>query len=300
MAECPPEPKCFKPAARAVAQRAKPYPAGFRWLLESVMESRPADQSEGGMYAATVAVRHECPVGNLSRRLQDTRIVQWCVDHRDLFQVSGPAEQVREFREWAEAGGAVGHVSTAPDGLLVVTTACRCGISPEASIGQTIRRAGAWDIPPIVYRAGWESWRMLVFGDRSLRELFRELRQRGELQIASLKPIENVSMEKMMLVPAADLFAGLTDRQSSALLLGMRHGYYATPSATNIERLAHGVGLSASTLSEHMRKAEARILLNLRPHLEAYATRSPGEVAVEDVQSVASRRRPRRDPLTLA
>lgn len=263
------------------------------------MASAPVDKPDGDMYAATVDVRHDCPVGNLSKGLSDLRIVQWCVDHRDLFQVSGPPEQVRAFREWAEQGGHVGHVSTASDGLLVVTTVCRCGVSPEASIGKTIRRAGGWDIPPIVYRGGWESWRLLVFGDRSLREMFRELRRLGELQIASLKPIENVSMEKMMLVPAADLFTGLTERQSSALLLGMRHGYYATPSATNIDRLAKGVGLSASTFSEHLRKAEARILLNLRPHLEAYATRSPGEVGVEDVRAVGGRRRARPAPSPL-
>ncbi|HLB68985.1 MAG TPA: helix-turn-helix domain-containing protein [Thermoplasmata archaeon] len=255
------------------------------------MASPQLEMTDGGMYAATIHVRHNCPIGNLSRKLPSLRVVQWCVGNRDLFQVSGPKDQVQAFREWAEEGTEVRHVSSAPDGLLIVTTVCRCGVSPESSIGETIRRAGAWDIPPIVYREGWESWRLLVFGDRSLRELFRDLRQRGELQIASLKPIENVSMEKMMLVPAADLFGGLTDRQSSALLLGMRHGYYATPSATNIDRLAQGVGLSASTFSEHMRKAEARILLSLRPHLEAYATRSPGEVAVEDVRAVAGRRR---------
>ncbi len=153
-----------------------------------------------------------------------------------------------------------------------------------------IRLTGAWDIPPIVYREGWESWRVLVFGDRGVRELFQELRRRGEVRLQSLRPIENVPMEKMMLIPGSDIFAGLTDRQSAALLLGLRYGYYTSPSETTIERLADGMGLAPSTYGEHLRKAEARVLLNLRPYLEAYASRAPGEVAVEDVRTVAGRR----------
>src|SRR5207249_11586321 len=106
--------------------------------------------------------------------------------------------------------------------------------------------------------------------------------------------------EQMMLMPASDVFTGLTERQSSALLSGLRHGYYAVPSETDIRRLADGAGLSASTFSEHLRKAEARILQNLRPYLEAYAMRAPGEIAVAEVRGVSSSRGRSNDGISAA
>ncbi len=155
-----------------------------------------------------------------------------------------------------------------------------------------VEHVGAWDIPPIIYQSGWESWRVIVWGHRSVRELFQKIRKRGELRVTSLRPIENVQMEKMMLVPASDLFSGLTERQISTLVLGLEHGYYSLPSGTKVEALSEGIGLSPSTLSEHLRKAEARILTNLQPHIQAYASRGPGELAMAEIRP-PPRRRPR-------
>lgn len=238
---------------------------------------------QDSVYAATIEIRHSCPISDMARPLPDIQIAQWCANHRDMFQVSGPKEQVQVFREWVESGTGVQLITLGSEGLLAMTQSCRC--APGMSIGDVLRAAGVWDIPPIVYRDGWESYRLLAWNDRAMRDAFRGIRERGaEVRIVSLRPIENVEMEQMMLVPASDIFAGLTERQSSAVLLGLRYGYYSLPASTNIDRLAEGSGVSPSTFSEHLRKAQARILLNLRPHLEAYATRSPGEVVVEEVR----------------
>ncbi len=53
------------------------------------------------------------------------------------------------------------------------------------------------------------------------------------------------------------------------------------PSEVKVENLAQGAGLAPSTFSEHLRKGESRILRNLRPYLQAYATREPGEVVLQ-------------------
>ena len=254
-----------------------------------------AESEEESLYAAAIEVRHDCPVGNLSRKMPDLRIVQWCVDRRDLFQVTGPEGQVEAFREDIVAKFGGRQVYSTPDGMVLVTEACRCAPLGGRGMGATIRAAGAWDIPPIVYREGWESWRVIAWNERSMREMFGEIRKLGELRLVSLRPIENLAMEKMVLMPASDIFAGLTEKQSTSVLLGLRHGYYSLPSETNIDRLSEGAGLSASTFSEHLRKAEARILRNLRPYLEAYALRAPGEVAVEEVRSADGGRGRSRD-----
>jgi predicted DNA binding protein len=213
---------------------------------------------------------------------------------RDLLQASGPASQLEAFRKAVvlTIGGRI--VYATGEGIILVTEAAFCSTAKSRTVSSILKAAGVWDIPPIVYRAGWESWRVFAWNDRSLRESFREIRTIGDLRIVSMKPIENLQMEKMMLMPASDIFAGLTEKQSTSVLLGLRHGYYSLPSETSIDRLSEGAGLSPSTFSEHLRKGEARILRNLRPYLEAYALRAPGDVAVEEVGSAnGARGRPR-------
>ena len=274
-----------EPPRRAGVERANAYPPGVRWLTWCSMAAPQSE--EGTMYAAALEIRHDCPVGGLSRRLPNLRIVHWCVDSRDLFQVSGPERQVEAFREDIVARFGGRQVYATGQGILLVTEVCRCGPPTGRGIGKVIRGGGAWDIPPVVYNEGWESWRVLAWNEGAMREMFRAVRAVAELRIVSLRPIENLSMEKMMLMPASDVFGGLTEKQSSAVLLGLRHGYYSLPSLTNIDRLAEGSGLSSSTFSEHLRKGESRILQNLRPYLEAFALRAPGEVAVEGMRAAS-------------
>ena len=241
-------------------------------------------ENDGTLFAASIDVRHDCVVGNLSRNVPGVRIFHWCVHNRDIFQASGPDAQLESFRDAVVARFGGRQVYATGDGVILVTESHMCSTQGRPSVTSILSSTGIWDIPPIVYREGWESWRVIAWSDRSLREMFTEIRKIGELRIVSMRPIENLQMEKMMLMPASDVFAGLTSKQSNAVLLGLRHGYYSLPSGTDIQRLADGAGLSSSTFSEHLRKAEARILQNLRPYLEAYALRAPGEIAVAEVR----------------
>ena len=234
--------------------------------------------TEERMYAATFKARHDCVVGNQSRKSPDLRILHWCLNNRDIFQVTGPKSQVDEFEGWVDEVFDMRQSSKTADGTLMITRGCACVAAK--SISRVVEEVGAWEIAPIVYENGWESWRVITWDEVTMRKLFRGLQKLGEVDIRSLRPIENAKMEQMMLMPAADVFANLTERQISALNLGLDHGYYSVPSETKVENLAHGAGLSPSTFSEHLRKAETRILRNLHPYLQAYATRGPNDFAM--------------------
>lgn len=240
------------------------------------------------MYAASFEVRHGCTVGVLSQELPRLRILHWCVNNRDVFQASGPREDVEVFRQRVEEGFGFRHGSILGESVLLITERCEC--EPAGGAGTVlgaVEEAGAWDIPPIVYQEGWESWRVLAWNEASMKALFQKVRELGEFRLVSLRPVDNVQIEKMMLVPASDIFAGLTDRQTEVLVLGLQHGYYSVPAETRIDRLAEGVGVSPSTLSEHLRKAETRILRNLRPYLQAFAIRAGGESTLASVRGWA-------------
>ncbi len=59
---------------------------------------------------------------------------------------------------------------------------------------------------------------------------------------------------------ASDLLRSLTDRQRELLIEAGRMGYYDYPRSANAEDVAKSMGLSISTVVEHLRKAEKRIM----------------------------------------
>lgn len=256
------------------------------------------NQTSGGLFAASLEVRHECPVGDLSREFPDLQIFQWAMNRGDVFQAYGPNAQLEGFRDAVVSRFGGRQVYSTAEGTVLVTESPASVPGSSVRISDIMTAVGVWEIPPSVNHGGWESRRVIAWTEGSLREMFAGIRKVGEVRLTSLRPIENLEMEKMMLMPASDIFAGLTDKQCSALLLGLRHGYYSMPSGTDIRRLADGAGLSASTFGEHLRKAEARILQNLTPYLEGYSLRTPGEVAVAEVRDVAVPRTRERDAPT--
>ncbi len=151
------------------------------------------------------------------------------------------------------------------------------------SVTEMIEDIGAFDIPPLLYHGGWESWRIIAWDGGSVRQLFKEMRKYTEFRIHSIRPIKSVELEKMMLLPASDVFAGLTERQLKSIVLGLEQGYYSIPSETSVEMLARGAGVSPSTLAEHIRKGEKRILRNLLPYLQAYSSKLPGSPVVGEL-----------------
>lgn len=267
--------KSIEPAERAVVRRVISY----RSVLHLVGQVREMEAPES-MYAANFEIRHPCPVGQASRKFPGVQLRHWCVNNRDIFQVSGPAESRNDFTSWVDEVFGIRHHSDLEESALLITQGCYCTTEEFPSVSSVLDEAGVWDIPPILYNDGWESWRVIAWNEGSMRRMFHKLRDLGDLKISSLRPIENARMEQMMLMPASDVFSGITDRQLSAIILGVENGYYAVPSEVKIENLAQGAGVAPSTFSEHLRKGETRILRNLRPYLQAYATREAGEVVL--------------------
>lgn len=66
--------------------------------------------------------------------------------------------------------------------------------------------------------------------------------------------------------PSADrYFADLTGRQQEILLTALRMGYYETPRQTTYAEIAEQVDCTATTVGEHLRKIEGRILSAIAP-----------------------------------
>lgn len=55
----------------------------------------------------------------------------------------------------------------------------------------------------------------------------------------------------------------LTTKQKQALDLAVKHGFYEVPRKVELEQLAKAVKISRQAFSEHLRKAEAKLIPKL-------------------------------------
>ncbi len=111
-------------------------------------------------------------------------------------------------------------------------------------------------VKPFVLKGGREYWTVGAFDKRNIRDLVKKIRRddpRSKVELLSLRK-QNPSR----FVP--DALAGLGAKQSRVLQAALDAGYYGYPRKTTLKHLAKKLGLSAATVREHLRKAEARIL----------------------------------------
>nr|WP_272904878.1 helix-turn-helix domain-containing protein [Halobacterium sp. TGN-42-S1] len=69
--------------------------------------------------------------------------------------------------------------------------------------------------------------------------------------------IENVGSRPSV---RADAFSELSDRQREAVVTAFEHGYYRHPRETTHAELAEELGCAANTVSEHLQKAEVKLI----------------------------------------
>jgi len=106
-------------------------------------------------------------------------------------------------------------------------------------------------VPPIVYREdGWVS--ISLFGpDGELQTAVRGVPDPIDVEVVQVGGLDSAA-------PAAG--TGLTDRQRTAVDVALELGYYDVPRTASHEDVADAMGCAPSTASEHLRKAESRVL----------------------------------------
>lgn len=97
-----------------------------------------------------------------------------------------------------------------------------------------------------------KSFVMSVIGDQQSLQIFIE----GVKKIGFIKKTSFVKP----IYQGANLLSCLTDKQKEILLIANELGYYEIPRKVDTEKLAEHVGLGRTTVVEHLRKAEKRIM----------------------------------------
>jgi hypothetical protein len=105
-------------------------------------------------------------------------------------------------------------------------------------------------VPPVVYRGGTVRAR-IVGTTGTVGDLVEALPEAVDVEV------EAVGERGVGAAPAA---AALSDRQRDAVEAALALGYYDQPRAATHEDVAAAIDCAASTASEHLRKAEAKLV----------------------------------------
>lgn len=125
-------------------------------------------------------------------------------------------------------------------------------------VATDVHGAGCAIVWPVVYRNGEEHYTLLAPSRERLDALLERLARHGDLAVERLGVPEGTFAATP--APLAELTSNLTERQLSVLLRAIEDGYYDSPRRTSAEALAAAHGVTRTTLEEHLRKAERRVL----------------------------------------
>ena len=135
---------------------------------------------------------------------------------------------------------------------------------------QTLLYEGFLPIGPTALEDGRECFDLLLSDREELSRAVELLKEFGPVSI------ERVSRDfSRQVIPSAagwqELLASFPPRQREVLNTAFERGYYEIPRETTLEEIADEVGITKTTASNHLRKAEGRVVEFLVTYLNLAA-----------------------------
>jgi len=227
------------------------------------------------VYEIAYKLQHDCPYNDLSRKLPEITFAHWCNRERDVIEISCEDEDLATFEELQKdlrslersLSVKITRKSFGIRSAQLVTESCHCnGI--RKSVAPVIEKHNCLRIEPILYKHGWEWYRILAFKQRDIKGLFDELEGFTNFQIISRRTIAETTVKESFVLSPGSLLGQLTKKQSFALITALSRGYYEIPKKVSTDEIARSLDLPRTTFEEHLRKAESKVMKAVAPLLE--------------------------------
>jgi predicted DNA binding protein len=217
-------------------------------------------------FEARMEIAHDCPFCILTSKYPDSRITSWNNERTYVAIVEADSQGTLDaYEEGLARYITPSHVSRQDRRLELVYPSER---RDPLSVTSLIARNDCWHAQPAIAQGGWETYRVFSWDQDNIGRLVQAIRQAGgQVKMLSIHPIGIPSFAADMMVPSQSLFAGLTPKQIDIVVHAVRAGYFDAPARISADELAKKAGLSRSTFTEHLRKAESKLLTNLMPVL---------------------------------
>ncbi len=127
---------------------------------------------------------------------------------------------------------------------------------PDDSIHDALVSRGFLPQEPIRIRDGWEFWTVAVdYPREKIQDRLDAVREEKDADIE----VQKITSRSSVDAPTLDVET-LSDRQREVFELARERGYYDRPRNVSGNELAEELGISKTTLHEHLRKVEAKLL----------------------------------------
>ncbi|WP_338728258.1 helix-turn-helix domain-containing protein [Haladaptatus sp. DJG-WS-42] len=119
---------------------------------------------------------------------------------------------------------------------------------------------------PSTVENGWEHWSVVASSHELVSKAHKDLSELGTVEVESLKSPE---LDRMLtgLTEVKQAVQNLSPRQREVLGRAIDEGYYDSPRACKLAELAELDSANTSTVGEHLRRSEAKILKAVKPLL---------------------------------
>ncbi len=228
------------------------------------------------MIRLTLKFQHDCPFSRISRAFPESTFAEWTNDQQEYLEFeSADQRTVREVgRRLARIklrGSPLIHLRGATTNL--ESFALRLSPQYRPVVSKCLDNWSGLILYPIIYRGGWEWYRILALKNAAVPSLMRDLGRRGTVQlIAKSAPRIPTQVDSGSLA-LDELFGDLTSLQANALIAALEQGYYAVPRRARLATVAQARGEGSSAYQEHVRKAERKLIRALGPALVSYVQR---------------------------
>jgi predicted DNA binding protein len=215
---------------------------------------------------AKVKIRESTSFHKFTSTHPQCTISYWCNEKSCVFVVESKLEgDIEDFQK--EVGFCVPPTKITRQGghLELLVAICH----PERpNVNAIITNNSCWYLQPVIIEKGWEFFTIYSMNRSSLDKIMKEVvKIGGEAVLISIKEKSIHELSHGAFIPASALSQDITPKQLDLLRAAYEEGYFDQPARITADKLAEKVGISRSTLSEHLRKAEYKLLRNSLPAL---------------------------------
>ncbi len=221
------------------------------------------------MFELDLRLDNDTPFAELSKMFPDVKFYRWCNSSVDYLVFYGSDYQLNKVEEALPSvveslNSRILHKARENDRLDVMV-ACRCTVD-----NSTIRMIEAnkclWQAP-VSYLEGKENVTMSCVDEGECRTAVDLLSEHGEVQLVKKKRIDPGMLQESYLIPLSTLFEDLTLKQLKSLRTAIENDFFSEPKKVTIEDLASIIGVSKSTVQEHLSKGIMKIFKSMEPYI---------------------------------
>lgn len=210
------------------------------WTLQVTEDTHGGIVSDGVYQVGSDVMAHIMVYGDTNREVSSLK---------GSIEDSPLTTKVRGMEKRFKIAGDTGPPGNAVRELLVT-------YEPGNSIHDPLVSHGFIPVEPIRVKDGYEQWTVLAERNRQeISGLLAEIEEweDAEIEVTRIETIREASNAK-------GVSDGLSERQREVFELARASGYYAWPREVSAKDLSNELGISETTVLEHLRKAESALL----------------------------------------